>query len=75
MDVAHHSEITNCRDEISVNLSDKKAQKSLDEFVSSGCGCKKGPNNTHCSSQFSKDYISSVRDSCFELTHHLLRVP
>ena len=72
MDVAHHSEITNCRDEISVNLSDKKAQKSLDEFVLSGCGCKKGPNNTHCSSQFSKDYISSVRDSCFELTHQEL---
>ena len=32
----------------------------------------KGPNNTHCSSQFNKDYISSVRDCCSELSHQEL---
>ena len=32
----------------------------------------KGPNNTHCLSKFSKDYISSVLDYCNELSHQEL---
>ena len=33
-------------------------------FVSSGCGC-----NKKCSSQFTVEYVTSVRSCCTELTH------
>ena len=37
------------------------------QFITSGCGCTKA-RGTECCQQFSREYITSVRQSCAELT-------
>ena len=54
------------RDNLESDLTEKRL---VDDFTTIGCGCEKGPNKSFCSLQFDRDYISSVRDSCLELSH------
>ena len=44
--------------------TDVKEDELICAFVSSGCGC-----NKKCSSQFTVEYVTSVRSCCAELTH------
>ena len=54
------------RDNLESDLTEKRL---VDDFTTIGCGCK---NKSFCSLQFDRDYISSVRDSCLELSHREL---
>ena len=56
-------------DEVTIiNRPTDHAEKELiANFLRCGCGCKKA-NGKHCSSQYSLEYLTSVRASCLELS-------
>ena len=43
-------------------------KKRVANFISEGCGCKYGPNSTHCSDFLTKDVITKSRQACLELS-------
>lgn len=46
-------------------------KRDLVDYVTAvSCGCKKGPNKSSCSFQFDRNYVTSVRDSCHELSQN-----
>ena len=44
---------------------DRNEEEVVAQFIATGCSCVK-----QCSSQFSKEYIKSVRAHCFDLSHY-----
>ena len=48
--------------------TDIKEDKVVSDFMSIGCGCKKGIGGKPCSTQFSQEYLVSTRQSCAELS-------
>ena len=48
--------------------SDIQEEKVISDFILAGCGCKKGGGGKQCYTQFSQEYILSVRQSCAVLT-------
>ena len=48
--------------------SDIQNEKAVSDFMLAGCGCKKGGGGKQCCTEFSQEYILSVRLSCAELT-------
>ena len=54
--------------EIERQLSDLSEQNVVEEFLAVGCCCRKGLNNTSCSSLFSTEDMSTFRSSCAELS-------
>ena len=61
-----------CRERIPIELhsSDVQEDKIISDFMLAGCGCKKGYGGKPCLSEFSVQYIVSVRQSCAELTRN-----
>ena len=53
---------------ISSRPTDQVEGELISTFLTSGCGCKKAGGKA-CSSQFSTEYLTSVRASCLELSH------
>ena len=53
--------------EVELRPCDKNEEEVVAQFVATGCSCVK-----RCSSQFSKEYIKSVRAHCFDLSHNEL---
>ena len=57
-------------EEVSIN-SQPTGEASIEyvsKFLTDDCGCKKARGKS-CTSQFSTEYIVSVRESCLELSH------
>ena len=48
--------------------TDDEERELVSAFVVTGCGCSKASGKP-CSTQFSQDYLASVRATCFELSH------
>ena len=40
----------------------------MSDFMLTGCGCKKVGGGKQCYTQFSREYIVSIRQSCADLT-------
>ena len=48
--------------------NDIKEDELVAQFLLGGCGCQKGGGGKQCCTQFSNEYLLSVRQSCAELT-------
>ena len=48
--------------------SDVDEHKTVTDFMSGGCGCKKGHGGKQCCIQFSTEYVAAIRNSCAKLS-------
>ena len=48
-------------------FEDITEEKRVANFISEVCGCKYGPNSTHCSDFLTKDVKIKCRQACLEL--------
>jgi len=62
--------ITHISDEVTISSlpTDEAERELISHFWTSGCGCEKA-NGKPCSSQLSLEYLTSVKESCLELSH------
>ena len=48
--------------------TDELEHELVAQFMTSGCGCTKA-RGTQCCNQFTREYVTSARETCAELTH------
>ena len=68
--VLHMDSSDDCGLDVSAVESDEA--KTVDDFFSTGCGFKLGPNNTACSTVLNKDLAVGTRSDCLQFERHEL---